>query len=185
MRTFSRHRRSTGWYRIGAVAGVALVVLTSAGCSGPAKTSYNPTFATPVSLSTTVTLPTPYVADSDAIGVATKFITAYAGGDNQRACEVTEAGIEPDLESGCDFEQEMEKLPEVTLQDSCQLSVDPDIVYRARFHVVPGAGQFRLPIRGEPQYLELTVRSRNGNWFRVNQVPVAYDPATACKDAAA
>jgi hypothetical protein len=162
-----------------------MVVLAAAACSGPATSSYDPTFATPASLTTTATLPTPYVADTDPIGIATKFITAYAGGDNQRACEVTEADIEPQLESGCNFVQKMEKLPQVTLQDSCQLSVKPEIVYRARFRVVPGAGQVQLPIRGEPQYLEFTVRSLDGNRFQVNQLPQPYDPATGCTDAAA
>ena len=134
-------------------------------------------------LSTTVTAPSPIADPRTAQDVATTFLTAYAGGDTRQACRYATSELQSDLRTetgtGCNTVITMERLPEVTLIDSCAVTGSSSITDQVRFHVVPGAGQYPLLVTGEPQDLVVRLRPAAGS-FEVTERPTTTDPAVGC-----
>jgi hypothetical protein len=158
-----------------------------AGCgTGTADpgTSVTPTPASASMLSTTLTAPSPMADPRTAQDVATTFLTAYAGGDTRQACRYATSELQSDLRTetgtGCNTVITMERLPEVTLIDSCAVNGSSSITDQVRFHVVPGAGQYPLLVTGEPQDLVVRLRPATGS-FEVTERPTTTDPSLSCE----
>ena len=192
--TERRHRARRVFLPAVALGAMAFGV---AGCGTGAAdpgTSSTPTPASASALSTTVTAPSPIADPRTAQDVATTFLTAYAGGDTRQACRYATSELQSDLHSwaaqrpydlrtetgtGCNTVITMERLPEVTLIDSCAVTGSSSITDQVRFHVVPGAGQYPLLVTGEPQDLVVRLRPAAGS-FEVTERPTTTDPAVGC-----
>ena len=181
--TERRHRARRVFLPAVALGAMAFGV---AGCGTGAAdpgTSSTPTPASASALSTTVTAPSPIADPRTAQDVATTFLTAYAGGDTRQACRYATSELQSDLRTetgtGCNTVITMERLPEVTLIDSCAVLGSSSITDQVRFHVVPGAGQYPLLVTGEPQDLVVRLRPAAGS-FEVTERPTTTDPAVGC-----
>ena len=181
--TERRHRARRVFLPAVALGAMAFGV---AGCGTGAAdpgTSSTPTPASASALSTTVTAPSPSADPRTAQDVATTFLTAYAGGDTRQACRYATSELQSDLRTetgtGCNTVITMERLPEVTLIDSCSVLGSSSITDQVRFHVVPGAGQYPLLVTGEPQDLVVRLRPAAGS-FEVTERPTTTDPAVGC-----
>ena len=184
--TERRHRARRVFLPAVALGAMAFGV---AGCGTGAAdpgTSSTPTPASASMLSTTVTAPSPIADPRTAQDVATTFLTAYAGGDTRQACRYATSELQSDLRTetgtGCNTVITMERLPEVTLIDSCAVTGSSSITDQVRFHVVPGAGQYPLLVTGEPQDLVVRLRPAAGS-FEVTERPTTTDPAVGCEAA--
>ena len=160
---------------------LAAASLLLAGCAAsPTSTGSTETLFPPALLSTTIPLPEPVPDQTDPVQVAQAFLLAYAGGDLQRACQLSRGELQAEL-GECRLDQKLDRLPELTLQDSCPLGNPTDLEYAVRFHVMPGSGQYPLPVADYPQDLRVTVRAETlALGFYVEQQPVAYDSSTGC-----
>jgi len=181
--TERRHRARRVFLPAVALGAMAFGV---AGCGTGAAdpgTSSTPTPASASMLSTTVTAQSPIADPRTAQDVATTFLTAYAGGDTRQACRYATSELQSDLRTetgtGCNTVITMERLPEVTLIDSCAVTGSSSITDQVRFHVVPGAGQYPLLVTGEPQDLVVRLRPAAGS-FEVTERPTTTDPAVGC-----
>jgi hypothetical protein len=181
--TERRHRARRVFLPAVALGAMAFGV---AGCGTGAAdpgTSSTPTPASASALSTTVTAPSPIADPRTAQDVAKTFLTAYAGGDTRQACRYATSELQSDLRTetgtGCNTVITMERLPEVTLIDSCAVTGSSSITDQVRFHVVPGAGQYPLLVTGEPQDLVVRLRPAAGS-FEVTERPTTTDPAVGC-----
>ena len=184
--TERRHRARRVFLPAVALGAMAFGV---AGCGTGAAdpgTSSTPTPAPASALSTTVTAPSPIADPRTAQDVATTFLTAYAGGDTRQACRYATSELQSDLRTetgtGCNTVITMERLPEVTLIDSCAVTGSSSITDQVRFHLVPGAGQYPLLVTGEPQDLVVRLRPAAGS-FEVTERPTTTDPAVGCEAA--
>lgn len=185
-----REVRGVGqWSRERGVTLAACAVLAVSACS-PAQdereTFPRQTPASASKLSTTVTAPAPITEPTTPEGVAVAFLSAYAGGDTRQACRYATSELKRDLGTetgnGCNNQTTMERLPEITLLDSCPVPDSATATQQVRFHVVPGAGQYRLLVYGEPQDLLVRLREDYGS-YDVTERPSATDPTISCAQA--
>ena len=187
----STERRHRGRRVFLPAVALGAMVFGVAGCGTGAADPGTSSTPTPASasasmLSTTVTAPSPIADPRTAQDVATTFLTAYAGGDTRQACRYATSELQSDLRTetgtGCNTVITMERLPEVTLIDSCAVTGSSSITDQVRFHVVPGAGQYPLLVTGEPQDLVVRLRPAAGS-FEVTERPTTTDPAVGCEAA--
>jgi hypothetical protein len=166
------------------MAALAILVATAscAANNDPAPPSTTKTPVVTSALSTTVSVPLRRTNFFDPVDIATSFMINYASGTIAIACRfMSDEYGKTEAQAGrCSGLTDVERLPVVTLVDSCKL---PDESYRVRFTVVPGVGASPLPIEGSDlQHLEVPVSLSDRQTYLVDGPPTAYDPGSSCTD---
>ena len=117
----------------------------------------------------------------DPVDLATSFMLNYASGTWALACRFMgdDYGRSEAQAGNCTGWVDNERLPVVTLVDSCELA---DQSYRVRFAVVPGVGATPLPFVGIEQHVQVGVSPTKQGYFGVDAPPTAYEPGTGCTD---